>query len=98
VKRLPHPDKKGYRHDIEGRQLSQETMEALKQCDTRNCRAIMPDGVVTICEYGLAFLGPYCGVEGRLIEKVGEQWVTKATYTAQEDEKRRKNTYCLVDS
>jgi hypothetical protein len=93
VKRLPHTKKEGYR-DVGRVLLSHEPKKALQQCDTRHYRAIMPEGVTTICEYGLAFLGPYCGVEARIVERVGGKWVTGVEYTAEEDEERRKDIYC----
>ncbi len=93
LKRFPRKKKKGYR-DQERLQLSNGTKEALEECDTRYCRSIMPENVTTIYEYGLAFLGPYCGVEARILKKVNGIWVTDGVYTAGEDEKRRQRMYC----
>jgi hypothetical protein len=67
-KRIAHPKKMGYR-DREESLLSQATNGALGQCDTRLYRAGMPKGVITIVEYGIAFLGSYCAVEGRLLDR-----------------------------
>ena len=93
VKRIEYPEKRGYRDSHERKFLTKAAKEALEQCDTRHYRAIMPATVTTVCEYGLAFLGPYCGIEARLLERVGEKWVIKEMYTAEEDEVRRKDTY-----
>ena len=91
-KRLAHPKKEGYR-DHEESLLSEATNEALNQCDTRHYRAGMPEGVITIVEYGIAFLGPYCAVEARLLEKADGKWITRSTYSVSSDEKRRRDTY-----
>jgi len=93
VKRFSHDKKEGYR-DQERIQLSGGTKEALSQCDTRHYRLTMPEHVNTVYEYGLAFVGPYCAVEARVLKKVNGTWVTNLVYTAEEDEKRRQRTYC----
>ncbi len=93
VKRFSHNKKEGYR-DQERKLLSSGTKEALLQCDTRHYLSTMPEHVNTIYEYGLAFLGPYCGVEARILKKENGTWVTDSVYTADEDEKRRQRTYC----
>jgi hypothetical protein len=50
--------------------------------------------VIKLREYGIAFLGPYCAVTGRLLErKPGEEWVVKENYTSKMDEKRRFELY-----
>ena len=90
LKRLPHPKKKGYR-DQEESLLSEA---ALDQCDTRHYRAVMPEGVITIVEYGIAFLGPYCAVKARILDRQNEKWITWPTeYSVSADEKRRRDTY-----
>jgi len=93
VKCFSHDKKEGY-HNQERKQLSSGTKEALLQCDTRHYRLMMPKHVNTIYEYGLAFLGPYCGVEARILKKENGSWVTESAYTADEDENRRQRTYC----
>jgi hypothetical protein len=91
MKRFSHGKKEGYR-DQEHKQLSNGTKEALLQCDTRHHRSMMPERVNTVYEYGLAFLGPYCAVEARVLKKVDGTWITNRVYTAEEDEKRRQRT------
>lgn len=91
-KRLPHPIKNGYGNNQESL-LSKATNGALNQCDTRHYRAGMPKGVTKIVEYGIAFLGPYCAVEARMLEKKDGKWITQTAYSASTDEKRRKETY-----
>ena len=45
-------------------------------------------------EYGLAFLGPYCAIVARSLErKQGGAWVTTDTYGAVKDEERCKLLY-----
>jgi len=92
VQRIEYTGKKGYRNAHE---LTKATKDALDQCDTRHYRAILPATATTVCEYAFAFLGPYCGIEARLVERVGTKWVIKEMYTAEEDEVRRKDAYCL---
>ncbi|KAF8623116.1 hypothetical protein AX17_007550 [Amanita inopinata Kibby_2008] len=95
LKRLPHKQKEGYRAAIEGQHLSHETTAALRQCETRHYRAFMPEDVKTVHEYGLAFMGLYCGIEARTVERDGPGWVMKTTkYTAEQDEEQRQKTYC----
>jgi hypothetical protein len=87
----------GYR-DREESLLSQATNGALGQCDTRLYRAGMPKGVITIVEYGIAFLGPYCAVEARMLERNDGKWMTRNKYSASTDEERRKFTYVRQDT
>ena len=56
-------------------------------------RAGMPEGVITIVEYGIAFLGPYCAVEARMLERQNGKWITRTEYSVSTDEKRRRDTY-----
>ena len=85
--------KKGY-CDQEESLLSEATNEALNQCDTRHYRAGMPEGVITIVEYGIAFLGPYCAVEARMLDRQNGKWIMRPTkYSVSADEKRRRDTY-----
>jgi len=78
LKRLPHPKKRGYR-DQEASLLSEAANEALDQCDTRHYRAVMPEGVIAIVEYGIAFLGPYCAVKARILDRQNGKWITRPT-------------------
>jgi len=95
-KRFGHPVKKGYR-EVERLRLSEGTTAALDQCDTRHYRAMLPKEVKIVCEYGIAFLGPYCAIEARLLEwDDGKGWVIKRKYTAEDDELRRDKTYCIT--
>ncbi len=56
----------------------------------------MPKEVTTICEYGIAFLGPYCAIEARLLEWDDEWgWIKKREHTTKDDESRRDKTYWL---
>jgi hypothetical protein len=82
----PHPAKKGY-CDVEHELLSCVMKEALQQCDSRHYHAHMPKDVTTVCEYGLAFLGPYCGIKVHILQRADGKWVTGSEYTAAEDEK-----------
>ena len=69
--------KKGYR-DYEASLLSKATNGALDQRD------------YYIVEYGIAFLGPYCAVEARMLERKDGKWTTQTKYSSSTDEKRRK--------
>lgn len=92
-KRFEYPKKEGYR-DTELLKLSDGTRQALEQCDMRHYCSVMPKHITTIYEYALAFLGPYCGVEARTLEKKNEVWLITSVYAADEDEVRRQRTYC----
>jgi len=87
LKCYEHKRKAGYREKEESL-LSKGTNEALDHRDARHYQAVMPEGVTTICEYGISFLGPYCGVEACMLKRVNGEWVTQAEYSADDDEKR----------
>jgi hypothetical protein len=79
--------------------LTKKAEEALVQLEARQYRASMRDHVTKLREYGLAFLGPYCAIVGRSLErKQGGTWVITDTYGAVEDEERRKLLYTLQTS
>ena len=89
----PQDKKEGY-SDSQRELLTKKAEEALVQLETRQYRASMEDHVMKLHEYGLAFLGPYCAVVGRSLErKPGGAWVITGTYDSIEDEKRRKKLY-----
>jgi hypothetical protein len=89
----PRDKKQGY-SGSQCKRLTKEAEEALVQLETREYRASMKDHVTKLHEYGLAFLGPYCAVVGRSLErKQGGGWVVTGTYGSIEDEERRKLLY-----
>jgi hypothetical protein len=91
---LTKKDKRDGYGDSQGRRLTKHTDDALKQIETRLYRARMLPTVTELCEYGIAFLGPYCAVTGRLLErKHGEGWMVKEIHTSKMDEKRRLECY-----
>ena len=91
---LKDQDKKGGYGDSQRQRLTKKAEEALVQLETRQYRASMKDHVTKLHEYGLAFLGPYCAVVGRSLERKQEgPWKTKNTYGFVEDEERRKLLY-----
>lgn len=54
----------------------------------------MRDHVTKLREYGLAFLGPYCAILERSLErKQGGVWLITDRYGAGKDEERRKLLY-----
>jgi len=53
VKHIEHRKKEGYRDTHECIWLTKAVKEALDQCDMWHYHAIMPDTVMTVCEYGL---------------------------------------------
>ena len=68
--------------------------EALVQLETRQYHASMRDHVMKLHEYGLAFLGPYCTIVGRSLErKQGGGSVIMDTYDSVKDEELRKLLY-----
>ena len=73
--------------------------QALRQLETRQYRASMKDHVTKLYEYGLAFLGKYCAVVGRSLQRErGGVWVITGTYDSIADEKRRKSLYASQTS
>jgi PD-(D/E)XK nuclease superfamily len=91
---LTKKDKRDGYGDSQGRRLTKHADDALKQIETRWYRARMLPTVTELREYGIAFLGPYCAVTGRLLErKPGEGWIVKEIYTSKMDEKRRLEFY-----
>jgi len=68
--------------------------EALEQLEMKQYRASMRDRVTKLRECGLAFLGPYCAISGRSLERGPDgQWVIVNSYDADQDEKRRDSLY-----
>jgi hypothetical protein len=89
----PQDKKEGY-SDLQCKRLTKKAEEALVQLETRQYRASMRDHVTKLHEYGLAFLGPYCAIVGRSLErKQGGGWVITDTYESVKDEERRKLLY-----
>jgi hypothetical protein len=87
-------DKREGYSNSQHQRLTKKAEEALVQLETRQYRASMRDHVTKLREYGLAFLGPYCAILGRSLErKQGGTWVITDTYGAVKDEKRRKLLY-----
>jgi hypothetical protein len=90
---LPRDKTEGYGAS-QSQRLTKKAEEALVQLETKQYRASMKDHVTKLHEYGLAFLGPYCAVVGRSLErKQGGRWVITSTYDSFEDEKRRTELY-----
>ena len=54
--------------------------------------------VMKLREHGLAFLGPYCAIIGRSLERKqqGGPWVVADTYDADQDERCRELLYCSL--
>jgi hypothetical protein len=89
----PRDQQEGY-SDSQRNRLTAKAKEALVQLETRQYRALMKGHVTKIHEYGLAFLGPYCAVVGRSLErKQGGAWVITDTYDSIKDEENRKLLY-----
>jgi len=77
--------------------LTRKTKEAMKRLDTRAYRPAMKDHVTQLREYGIAFLGRYCAIEGRLLERSqGGSWVVKESYTADSNETCRAQLYTTI--
>jgi len=76
--KLTKKDKRDGYGDSQGRRLTKHADDVLKQIETRLYRARMLPTVTELREYGIAFLGPYCAITGRLLErKRGEGWIVK---------------------
>jgi hypothetical protein len=88
--------KKGYGSSQRTR-LTRKTNEAMNQLNTRAYRAAMKNHVTQLREYGIAFLGRYCAIEGRLLERSqGGPWVVKESYTANSNETCRAQLYTTI--
>lgn len=97
--KLSKKDKKEGYGDSQRKGLTKMAAKALTQLETKGYRALMRGHVMKLREYGLAFLGPYCAIVGRSLERErGGPWVVTATYDADEDEKRRDLLYCSQSS
>jgi len=95
-KRIPlsMKDKKEGYVDSKRKRLTKHADDALSQVETRFYRGGLGDHVTELCEYGIAFLGPYCAVVARSLKRDrGGQWVYGKEYTSAEDEIRRRNMY-----
>jgi len=89
----PRDKQEGY-SDSQRKRLTKKAEEALVQLETRQYHASMKDHVTKLHEYGLAFLGPYCAVVGRSLErKQGGAWVITNIYGSIDDEERRELLY-----
>jgi len=89
-------DKKDGYGDSQCRRLTKEADNALNQVETRSYRNYVQPHVTKVFEYGIAFLGPYCAVAGRLLErKPGERWLITETYDSKADEERRSKMYSI---
>jgi hypothetical protein len=76
------------------RQITQHARDALIQINTKRYRSAIRDDVTELREFGIAFLGQYCAVEGRLLRRErGGAWVVEEEYTAEQDEARRAKDY-----
>jgi hypothetical protein len=87
-------EKGGGYGDSQRTRLTKAASKAIVELDARSYRGRIRDHVTELREYGVAFLGPYCAVEARLIKrKPGGQWEVKELYTADQDEARREQLY-----
>jgi hypothetical protein len=62
-------DKKGGCSASQRDRLTKKAEEALVQLEKRQYRASMKGHVTKLHKYGLEFLGPYCVVVGRSLER-----------------------------
>jgi hypothetical protein len=86
-------DKEGGYGDSQRKRLTKSAKKALVQLEKKGYRASIKDHVTKLHEYGMGFLGPYCAVVGRTLERKGGTWVITDTYGSVEDEERRKLLY-----
>jgi hypothetical protein len=93
LKWAKHEKGEGYR-ESERQELTKLTGVAMEQLKSRPA---LPEHVTKLRLYGVGFLGPYCAIEGQLLErKTGEQWVVKQSYSVEKDEKDRARVYTTV--
>lgn len=73
---------------------SKEVVYQAYVIETSRYRTVAKDHVTELREFGLAFLGPYCAVVGRLLERDrGDNW---KVHSADKDEARRAEMYKAV--
>ena len=76
---------------------SKEVVYQAYVIETSRYRTVVKDHVTELREFGLAFLGPYCAVVGRLLERDrGDNWNIQEVYSADKDEARRAEMYKAV--
>jgi hypothetical protein len=81
------------------KQLTKIAEKALTQIETKHYCTMIRDHVTELCKLGLAFLGPYCAVEGHLLRRDhGGQWTIWKVYTTEQDEARRAEMYRMAPS
>ena len=92
--KLTKKDKKEGYGDSQSKRLTKTVAEGLQQLETKQYRALLRDHVTKLHEYSLGFLGPYCAIAGRSLNREpGGQWVIVNSYDADQDEKRRVLLY-----
>ena len=63
--------------------LTRKAEKALTQIEDRRYRSSIRTHVLELREYGIAFLGPYCGIVGRLLSREpGKEWKVADNYTS----------------
>ena len=98
LKQAKHEKKGGY-GESERQILRRLTRSAMDRCASRHYSAILPKHVTKLRMYGIGFLGPYCAVDGQLLERsVGGQWEAKVLYSAEDDDQGCAKIYTTLES
>jgi len=93
---LSQKDKSTGYDDSKRVRLTTAAEKGLMQIEIKGYRARLPDKVTQLCEFGIAFLGPYCAIVGHVLErKAGGQWTISKTYDAEENESHRDQLYTV---
>lgn len=80
---MSYKDKWNGYGDSQRTRLTTAAENGLQQVTTKGYRARLPDEVIKLREYGITFLGAYCVIVGRSLERAhGGQWSVVESYTA----------------
>ena len=83
----------GYTHS-QRKRLTKAAEKGMEQIEIKGHRARLPYQVIKLREFGIAFLGPYCGIVGRSLEREpGGEWRIIKLYHAEKNERHRDRLY-----
>jgi len=91
---LTKKDKESGYTDSQRKRLTKVAEKGLWQIEVKGYHTWLPDQVAHLCEFGIAFRGPYCAIVGHSLEwEPGEQWRILKLYTAERNERHRNRLY-----
>jgi len=92
--KLTKTDKKSGYGDSQRKRLTKAAEKGLGQIEIKGYRSRLPDQVTKLCEFGTAFLGPYCAIVGHSLEREpGGEWRIIKLYNAERNEGHRDQLY-----